>query len=205
MSLVANAKNIHWQDSDDTGVLRTSRRRKHVTNRATHQRHRAFWPAWFSWRGDGKDGGWEENGTLKRIRGRLCYFGNQFQNKSILPALSKNFQGLFDGQLCMMAMIERVQSLLEKPLVDECASLQSQGRLASAKTVPGLCGLLPSASASSLEMDNIAEDVTAKRETLVDVPLQSVLSRPTDSTIDFTKLQSMLMDASKGVTEGMDS
>lgn len=54
-------------------------------------------------------------------------------------------------------------------------------------------------------MDNIAEDVTAKRETLVDVPLQSVLSRPTDSTIDFTKLQSMLMDASKGVTEGMDS
>lgn len=69
----------------------------------------------------------------------------------------------------------------------------------------GLCGLLPSASASSLEIDNIAEDVTAKRETLVDVPLQSVLSRPTDSTIDFTKLQSMLMDASKGVTEGMDS
>lgn len=44
-------------------------------------------------------------------------------------ALSKNFQGLSDGQLCTTATIERVRTLLEKPLVDECASLQSQGRL----------------------------------------------------------------------------
>lgn len=54
-------------------------------------------------------------------------------------------------------------------------------------------------------MDDIAEDVTAEQETLIDAPLQSVLSRPTDSTFDFTKLQSTLMDASKGVTEGTDS
>ncbi|KAG1853519.1 hypothetical protein F4604DRAFT_1933212 [Suillus subluteus] len=70
---------------------------------------------------------------------------------------------------------------------------------------PGLCGLLPSVSASSLEMDDITEDVTAEQETLVDAPLQPVLSKPTDSTIDFAKLQSTLMDASKGVTEGTDS
>ncbi|KAG1845546.1 hypothetical protein F4604DRAFT_1936880 [Suillus subluteus] len=54
----------------------------------------------------------------------------------------------------------------------------------SVQHFPGLCGLLPSVSASSLEMDNIAEDVTAEQETL---------------------LQSTLMDASKGVTEGTDS
>ncbi|KAG1838738.1 hypothetical protein DFJ58DRAFT_845966 [Suillus subalutaceus] len=62
----------------------------------------------------------------------------------------------------------------------------------------GLCGLLPSVSASSLEMDDIVEDITAEQETLVE-------SKSTDGMIDFAKLQSTLMDASKGVTEGMDS
>ncbi|KAG1830944.1 hypothetical protein DFJ58DRAFT_736830 [Suillus subalutaceus] len=52
-------------------------------------------------------------------------------------------------------------------------------------------GLLPSVSASSLEMDDIAEDVTAEQETLVE-------SKSMDGMIDFAKLQSTLMDASKG-------
>ncbi|KAG2114585.1 uncharacterized protein F5147DRAFT_769894 [Suillus discolor] len=79
---------------------------------------------------------------------------------------------------------------------------------------PGLHDVLPSASASGIEMDDITEDVAAEQETLVkpsnrvsdnvctmDPPLPSTSMKSIDAP-DFARLQSTLMDALKGVTEG---
>ncbi|KAG2115287.1 uncharacterized protein F5147DRAFT_769742 [Suillus discolor] len=61
---------------------------------------------------------------------------------------------------------------------------------------PGLHDMLPSASASGIEMDDITEDIVAEQETLVELSNRSI------DAPDFTRLQSMLMDVSKGVTQG---
>jgi hypothetical protein len=82
---------------------------------------------------------------------------------------------------------------------------------------PGLRdAVLPSPTAG-LDMEDIKEDVAAERETLMDVtpskePDGAQLERGTpDSTSksinqpDFAQMQTTLMEASKGVTEGTDA
>ncbi|KAG0703362.1 hypothetical protein DFH29DRAFT_874485 [Suillus ampliporus] len=70
---------------------------------------------------------------------------------------------------------------------------------------PGVCAILPLASASSIEMDDIAEDIAAEQETFVELsgnePVPPAPSKSMDGC-DFTKLQLTLIDASKGVTKG---
>ncbi|KAG1825453.1 uncharacterized protein BJ212DRAFT_1294889 [Suillus subaureus] len=70
----------------------------------------------------------------------------------------------------------------------------------------GLQSVLP--LTTDLKMNaNIEEDVTAEQETLID-PEQSALTMTMNRSMDaseFTKLQVTLMEASKGITEGMDA
>lgn len=78
----------------------------------------------------------------------------------------------------------------------------------------GLHGLLVPATVSSPEMDDITEDFTAEQETMLAKPGKSntnIMSTTSESrhavgasSIDMT-LQSTLMEASKGVTEGTNA
>ncbi|KAG1837856.1 hypothetical protein DFJ58DRAFT_734145 [Suillus subalutaceus] len=82
------------------------------------------------------------------------------------------------------------------------------------QSFPGLHGLLMPATVSSPEMDDITEDFTAEQETMLAEPCKSntnITSTTSESrhavgtsSID-TTLQSTLMEASKGVTEGTNA
>ncbi|KAG1855974.1 hypothetical protein F4604DRAFT_2040601 [Suillus subluteus] len=82
------------------------------------------------------------------------------------------------------------------------------------QSFPGLHGLLVPATVSSPEMDDITEDFTAEQETMLAEPGESntnIMATTSESrhavgasSIN-TTLQSMLMEALKGVTEGTNA
>lgn len=70
---------------------------------------------------------------------------------------------------------------------------------------PGLRdAVLPSAEVG-LNMEDIEEDVAAERETLIIQPATTTTSGRSIDAPDFAQLQTTLMEASKGVTEGTDA
>lgn len=82
------------------------------------------------------------------------------------------------------------------------------------QSFPGLCGLLVPSAVDSPEMDDITEDFTAEQETILVEPGESNMNGISTTSesrhaagaglID-TTLQSTLMEASKGVTEGTNA
>ncbi|KIK77859.1 hypothetical protein PAXRUDRAFT_165548 [Paxillus rubicundulus Ve08.2h10] len=67
---------------------------------------------------------------------------------------------------------------------------------------PGLCDAVSPTTASTLELLDVSDDMTAEQEIL---PVAATATNVRDLGEEFTQLQATLLDASKGVTEGMDA